>query len=94
MTTAELVNRIIEKLGGNRIEFLEIELMEHNRLTFSLCKFEYSGNIFEARVHEDAKAITVKQEFLDQGPLDKNRITEWIEGVLNGKTRNEEGVLS
>ena len=92
MTTAELVNLILSKLGGNRVEFLEIYDWRHNGDLRSVARFRHSGNAYIARCQVDAKEIWVRQEDIDQVAIG-TPYSEWIEGVLNGMVRNDAGKL-
>lgn len=91
MTTAELCNLIISKLGGNRVEFLQISDGE----THCGVEFVHGGNVYSCGCcTDDSNAILVRQVLRDQGPLTVTQYSTWVEGVLNGGTRNEDGVVS
>lgn len=95
MTTADLVNLILNKLRTGRVEFLDISSLEHNRKElFSVVEMFYGGNIFDVRCREESIAVSVRQIQRDQGPLTVTHYSQWLEGVLNGKTRNDAGELS
>lgn len=91
MDLADLINLIIAKFGGNRIEFLHVEWDQHtddNRV-----EFVHGGNCYSALQHCSNDRVDVWQTLKDQGPLTATIGSRWIEGVLNGKVRNEAGEL-
>jgi len=81
MTTADLVNRIVAKLGGNRVRFT---LIAEDRV-----QFEHAQNLYWVRNNLD-----VYRWSDDDNQFLIDSYSEWIEGVLNGKTRDDAGVLS
>jgi len=93
MDAADIVNRIVEKLGGNRVEFLVIDSFVYMGQDVAEVSFVHGDNTYLARSLDDHSGITVRQEFKDQGPVLTNQYTEWLEGVLNGLVRNDAGVL-
>lgn len=93
MTAAELVNRIVEKLGGNRVEFLSIETSDSRPVHFDEVLFVHAGNLYKARSCHNAISIIVLQ-VQEQGPPENNNYSAWIAGVLNGQARDDAGVLS
>jgi len=90
MDTADIVNRIIEKLGGNRVEFIEIR---QTNLFVLIVSFSHAGNKYEARVLPTSVYISVAQKKSYQLALRTNAYTNWLEGVLNGMVRNDAGEL-
>ena len=90
MTSAQLVNRIIDKLRTGRVTFVSIQEIEHNRREVrASCEIVYchhnyviNGSDLKIHVHEP-----VGEE------LDCTSHSDWIEGVLNGKVRNDAGEL-
>lgn len=90
MRCEDLVNRIIEKLGGNRVEFLRIAILD----AITTVEFAHAGNSYCVIHPEEDDDLVVLQYFRDQGPLHENNYSRWVEGVLNGKTRDESGVLA
>jgi hypothetical protein len=85
MNTAQLVNLILEKL--RRVEFLDIETRPKIAI-----EFRWGGNVFLAVVEKMFdNAITVYRCSEDREVFDI--YTERVEGILNGKVRNEDGEL-
>jgi hypothetical protein len=84
MTTAELVNRIIEKLGGNRVRFEEIG--DEIGVIFT-----HAGNCYAVTTRGLVSSVF---RFDQHRCWTKDSYSQWIEGVLNGKVRDEAGVLS
>lgn len=94
MTTAELVNLIVAKLGGNRVEFLVIDAFVYLEQEVAEVSLVHGHNTYFVRSLDDQCCVTVRQEVLgDQGPLVTNQYTTWVEGVLNGLVRDADGVL-
>jgi hypothetical protein len=87
--TADLVNLIIGKLGGNRVEFIRIDCADD----VSTIEFVHAGNLYSIVHDEDDLRLKVWQYYRDQGPLEQNNYSKWMEGVLNGMVRNEAGEL-
>lgn len=87
MTTAELVNLIIKKFGGNRVTFKRID--DNALVAFRLGDREYiaiysfiQGSVIVQNCeHGSALYATI------------DNYSQWVEGVLNGMVRNEEGEL-
>ena len=90
MDTAQIVNRIIEKLGGNRVEFVKICVTRFDILYVS---FVHAGNKYEARVYPASDYITVGMPITCQRTDDIDAYANWVEGVLNGSVRNDAGEL-
>ena len=87
MKTAELVNLILDKLRTGRVEFIRID--NDFDSDFNVIEFKYGGN--------DYRAVTDSEEIIVTritGNLVVDSYSQWVEGVLNGKTRDEAGVLS
>lgn len=86
MTPAELVNLIVRKFGGNRVVFERISRddMGHERVQFKLGHHSYhvphagSSRLYVWQIAEDNSMI-------------RNSYSSWVEGVLNGLVRDEEG---
>ena len=89
MDTADLVNLIIRKLGGNRVEFIRVDCADD----VSTIEFLHAGNLYSIVHDEDDSRVKVWQYHYDQGPLEQNNYSKWMEGVLNGMKRNDAGVL-
>lgn len=86
MNLASLVNLLIEKLGGNRVRFVEIDS------AIVRVDFEHAGNFYSVR-NEGGTIHVIR--IVDHCPQPRDDIyLRWMEGVLNGMKRNEEGVLS
>lgn len=85
MTTADLINLIIRKFGGERVEF---GVVLSHEVTFTYGHHRYRSGFRN-------KSIFVREVSADYTYQigDETQASQWIEGVLNGKTRNEEGVL-
>lgn len=81
MTTAQLVNLILDKLRTGRVEFVEF-VTEYVGV-----KFDYGSRRYLVVADGDSVRVFVGITLVDDYSC-------WIEGVLNGKTRNEEGVLA
>ena len=79
MTTAELINRIVSKFGGNRVRFLEID---PNGVRFQLGGYRYF-----VQCDQDSVIVTL----CDAG-MDSYR--NWVHGVLNGGVRNDAGEIT
>lgn len=85
MTTAELVNLIIAKFGGNRVQFVDIQTVHDEWI---IVTFYHSDQTYYARCSCNEVNLTVHQEFGQT-----SQYSEWIEGVLNGMVRNDAGEL-
>jgi hypothetical protein len=81
LSTAEIVNRILDKLRTGRVEFLEINS------SLGVVSFLYGGVEYTANF--ESKPITIYRDILQT-----DHYTAWLEGILNGKTRDADGVLS
>jgi len=90
MDTAEIVNRIIEKLNGNRVKFIAIG---KTNWEIAYVSFVPARNHYQARVFPASDYISIGQKISEQQPLSTNEYTEWIEGILNGMVRNDAGEL-
>jgi len=95
MTPAELVNLIVYKFGGNRVEFLDVSI------SCVQVYFTLGGNSYVAFTEDDDSCVIgVLRYYRPQidgmdkslGNFDDN-YSRWVEGVLNGMVRNEEGNL-
>jgi hypothetical protein len=82
MTTAELVNLILDKLRTGRVTFHSIA---------GIIDFEYGYQRYEAFFNEDNKITVVRPYSPLIGLIDN--YSRHIEGILNGHVRNEEGEL-
>ena len=95
MDAAQLVNLIIKKFGGNRVEFNEISEDDTEVLQV---RFVLGGNTYLAFFGEHdytrTKGILVRRyENNDMMQRLEDNYSRWVEGILNNKVRNEEGVL-
>jgi len=90
MDTAQIVNRIIEKLGGNRVQFVEID---KTKWDIAYVSFVHAGNKYEARVYPASDYISVGVPITWQRKGDMAAYVNWVEGVLNGLVRNDAGEL-
>lgn len=81
-TTAEVVNLIISKLRTGPVKFVEIRAYG-NELQFIWIK--YGQNLY--KIFSD---LQVEHEH--DGAIEDS-YSQWIEGVLNGKVRNDAGDL-
>jgi len=79
MTNAELVNRILETLMTGRVRFVDIG-GEPGPIMF-----EWGYNTYVVGVGDDGLIY-------ECGPAPE-QYGCWMEGVLNGKTRDDEGAL-
>jgi len=86
MTTAELLNLIKDKLVTSEVIFLDVNYR------FVGVKFWFAHNVYQAVVHGQSVEVW-RVDHVNGGMLNDN-YSQWVENVLNGKTRNEEGVLS
>jgi hypothetical protein len=89
MDCADLVNLIVRKLGGNRVEFIRIRCADD----VSEIEFCHAGNHYNIIHDEDDSKVRVWQFFTELGPLEQNNYSKWMEGVLNGMVRNDAGEL-
>lgn len=87
MTSAELVNLILEKLTTSKVKFIEI-----NR-EYPSVSFAFGGNEYIADV---PFGMTFRINVIRiEGVLSTiDNYSRLVEGVLNGKTRNDKGELS
>ncbi len=90
MTPAELVNLIIHKFGGNRVTFISIERNDRNsfHVDFTLGANKYHSNFPYGKMNH----IFVWKDTGDG--LVRDNYSHWVECVLNGMVRNEEGELA
>lgn len=88
MTTADLVNRIIEKLG-HRVRFVCIENDEEG----TRVEFEHAGNFYFMHSCVFSKGECYVNRRVN-GAIVDDAYSQWVSGVLNGKTRDKDGVLS
>jgi hypothetical protein len=86
MTTAELVNLILARLVTSKVTFLDISYQYHG------VRFWFANNVYQTVVHD--QSVEVWKVDHVSGGMSKDNYSQWVENVLNGKTRNEEGVLS
>jgi len=87
MTTAELVNLIIKKFGGNRVTFNRID-------DNAVVVFKLGGREYIALYMPIDESITVKNcEHRSSLFTSVDNYSRWVEGVLNGMVRDEEGNL-
>ena len=109
MTTVELVNRIVSKLGGNRVEFVHIEDSYDGQTEHGEVQFVHAHNHYTARITNASELISVWRQFLEipssnqiseyrwtvtlTGQLIQDDCSRWVQGVLNGLVRNEAGDL-
>jgi hypothetical protein len=96
MTTAELVNLIIRKFGGNRVTFEDIYQFDNDEFEIG---FILGGNSYRVYYKERSyrkhgtvlvKRCEVEGRFLKEF---EDNYSRWVEGVLNGMVRDEEGNL-
>ena len=87
MTTAELVNLIIKKFGGNRVTFKRID--DNAVVVFKLGGREYVA------LYYPVEEIIVVQNCEHGSALYAtiDNYSRWVGGVLNGLVRDEEGNL-
>ena len=82
MTTAELVNLIFSKLRTGRVVFYNLD---------GAVVFSYGGNTYEA--FSAGETIQVIRPASHGRPSTTDSYSQWIEGVLNSKTRTDSGEL-
>ena len=84
---ADIVNVIIDKLRTGRVEFVRI-------LNTWLCEMDirYAGILYA--ISFDHGKIFVKRWRDDEAATFTDNYSRWVEGVLNGQTRDESGVLA
>lgn len=87
MSTAMLVNLILSKLRTGRVDFVTIGEV--------YVVIDYGCQRYQVVIgnEEPSKSIgVVRLEGSSHSPV-YDYYSRWIEGVLNGKTRDEQGVL-
>ena len=89
MSAEDIVNLIIKKLGGNRVKFTRIVSFD----SIATVEFVHVGKCYSIIHPEDDSKVVVWKFERDQGPLLQNNYTRWVEGVLNGMVRNDNGDL-
>ena len=79
MSCEDLVNLICAKLRTGRIEFIQFDM--------GACGiwFRYGGVEYFALAGDPIRVFV--ETYM------QNNYSRWVEGVLNGKTRDEKGVL-
>ena len=94
MTTAELVNLILAKLRTGRVVFNAIheEFGDYPLVVY----FTWGCQNYSVQVVDGC--IAVERNISERGALDCGSVEDnyawWIEGVLNGKVRNDAGELA
>jgi hypothetical protein len=84
MRSSELVNLILDKLRTGRVQFVKIT-------DDPLCEFVFGCSTYCAEVRR--KLDLVVWRVLGNGKTAVDNYSRWVEVVLNGKTRNEDGDL-
>jgi len=88
MTTAELVNLIIAKLHPQAsVTFTDIGLTAAGHYV----QFEYGYRYYHILHSIHLHRIAVRE--LTDGDCKSTQFSQWVEGVLNGKVRDESGEL-
>ena len=82
MSREDLVNLIIEKLRTGRVSFVEFVT------GYVGVRFDYGSKRYIAVADGEYVNVFVREGF------EIDNYSRWVEGVLNGKTRDECGVLS
>ena len=82
MTAADMVNLILEKFKTGKVVF---HYVEDREVEFSIGPQKYA---FAAMGRDEEVFHRV------DGMLTIDSYSQWVEGVLQGKTRDENGVLS
>ena len=85
MTTAQLVNRILDKLRTARVVFSHID-------SSGDIVIEYAGYTYEMYTIGDLVQVRIPYEDVYEY-TNENSYTRWLEGVLNGKLRSDAGEL-
>jgi hypothetical protein len=88
MTTAQLVNLILDKLRTGRVEFLHIVSNGYS------LDFRYGGLCYSCEWDAGSVRVNVGRWHENKTHTTSDNYSRWIEGVLNGKIRDENGVLS
>ena len=88
MTTAQLVNLILDKLRTGRAEFLVI----NNRPP--TVRFSYAGIEYTVLEIDNGGVEVYRWSNVNRTVPVMDNYQKWMEGVLNGKTRDESGVLA
>lgn len=85
---AKAINTIIAKFGGNRVRFDRVYtwLLDDKRREF---EFTFGGHSYHISVDGQLRVC----EILPNKVLRKNEYSNWIEGVLNGYARDDDGRL-
>jgi hypothetical protein len=86
MTTAELVNLILDKLRTGRVTFIAITELEYDD-PCGCMRIEYGGNSYDICHDPEADSVLVTHDFIT------DNYSRHLEGILNGHVRNEEGEL-
>jgi hypothetical protein len=87
MTSEDIVNTVIAKLGGNRVEFIDITSEDYlEEVTFVHAGYTY--------IAQYTDKLSVYRELSEQGPATIDSYSVWMEGVLTGKIRDESGALT
>lgn len=83
MSCEDLVNLILEKLRTGRVRFVRFNIDEQ-RVRFLYGCVEYVAGFSTA----------LSQVLVLVDGITEDNYSKWMEGVLNGKTRDDQGVLS
>ena len=89
MTAAQLVNLILERLRTGRVIFKSI--WENGLLAPIFIEFEYGFVRYKLTYQNEQIQVA---RFLSDRYTMTDSYSQWVEGVLNRKTRDDEGKLS
>ena len=94
MTAAQLVNLISDKLRTGRVEFVSIWEDGPNAPIY--IEFAYGFRVYKLTYQEYGQAMLKLQisSVINEFHTSTDQFSIWMEGVLNGKTRDDNGVLS
>jgi hypothetical protein len=89
VSVAEIINRIIKKFGGNRVEFVKIDPFTN------MIEFVLGSNHYDVAWSDYWKSFVVHRsgDESNSDKPDEDNYTRWVQGVLNGGVRNDAGEI-
>lgn len=85
MHIAEIINRIIEKLGGNRVKFQTVRVGSYE----SIVQFWFAHNTYRCGWNDEREIFLVERLVIDTFVFDT--YSHWVQNVLNGFVRDDAG---
>ena len=82
MTTGEIINYLFQRFGATGVTVIDCDVLG--------CTVQIGGHEYSICRLKDVVSV---EEVIEGDVTESNKHSQWIEGLLQGKTRNDAGEL-